>query len=57
MPYHIDPMPNNKAYVMSESGKRLSKKPLPLMVAKKQLIAVNIAHAVKSGDLKMMGKK
>jgi len=57
MPYHIDPMPNNKAYVMSESGKRLSKKPLPLMVAKKQLIAVNIAHAVKSGHLKMKRNK
>jgi hypothetical protein len=57
MPYHIQPMPGNKAYVIAEDGKRLSLKPLPLMKAKKQLIAVNIAHAVKSGSLKKMGKK
>jgi hypothetical protein len=57
MPYHIDKMPGGKAYVMAEDGKRLSLKPLPLMMAKKQLIAVNIAHAVRSGQLKKMGKK
>jgi hypothetical protein len=57
MPYHLDKMPGGKAYVMAEDGKRLSLKPLPLMKAKKQLIAVNIAHAVKSGSLKKMGKK
>jgi hypothetical protein len=57
MPYHIQKMPNNKAFVVAQDGKHLSHKPLPLMRAKKQLIAVNIAHAVKSGHLKMMGKK
>jgi len=57
MPYHLDKMPGGKAYVMAEDGKRLSLKPLPLMKAKKQLIAVNIAHAVKTGQLKKMGKK
>ena len=57
MPYHLDKMPGGKAYVASEDGKRLSLKPLPLMMAKKQLIAVNIAHAVRSGQLKKLGKK
>jgi hypothetical protein len=51
MPYHIQKMPNNKAFVVAQDGKHLSLKPLPMMRAKKQLIAVNIAHARKMGHL------
>ena len=51
MPYHIQKMPNNKAFVVAQDGKHLSLKPLPMMRAKKQMIAVNIAHARKKGHL------
>jgi len=56
MPYHIQELPHHKAFVVAEDGRHLSNKPLPLMRAKKQLIAANIAHAVKMGHLKMTGK-
>jgi hypothetical protein len=51
MPYHIQKMPNNKAFVVAADGKHLWQKQLPLMKAKKQMIAVNIAHARKAGHL------
>lgn len=52
MPYKIKLVNGNKGYVVSASGTKLSNAPLPLMRAKKQLIAVNIAHARKKGYIK-----
>lgn len=49
MPYKLKLIDNTKAYVVGEDGTKKSKKPLPIARAKKQLIAVNIAHAHKMG--------
>jgi hypothetical protein len=48
MPYSLERV--GKGYkVFSQSGTPLSKKPLPLSRAKRQLTAVNIAYAEKKG--------
>lgn len=49
MPYKLKLMNGKKAYVVAQDGTKLSKKPLSVARAKKQLIAVNIAHARKMG--------
>ena len=51
MPYHLK-LVDKKAYVVAQDGTKLSKRPLPVARAKKQLIAVNIAHARKMGYIK-----
>lgn len=52
MPYKLKLVDHKKAYVVAQDGTKLSKKPLPVVRAKKQLIAVNIAHAKKMGYIK-----
>lgn len=52
MPYHIRKQPNDGYKVYGEDGTPHSKKGLPLARAKKQLIALNIAHAQKEGSMK-----
>lgn len=49
MPYKLKLVDAKKAFVVAQDGKKLSKKPLPLARAKKQMTAVNIAHARKKG--------
>jgi hypothetical protein len=49
MPYKLKIVDAKKAYVIAQDGQKLSKKPLPVARAKKQLVAVNIAHARKMG--------
>ena len=50
MPYHIMKAKGKDAYYVYDiEGKRHSKEPLALGVAKKQVIALNIAHARKMG--------
>ena len=52
MPYRIRKQPNKSLYkVYSQSGTPLSKKGLSLAKAKKQLTAVNISYAKKSGKI------
>jgi hypothetical protein len=52
MPYKLKLVDNKKAYVVAQDGTKLSKKPLPVARAKKQMVAVNIAHARKMGYIK-----
>lgn len=48
MPYHLQPA-DGGFYVLGEDGTRHSKKPLTQEMAKRQLTALNIAHARKAG--------
>jgi hypothetical protein len=57
MPYKLKLIDNKKAYVVAKDGQKLSKKPLPVARAKKQLIAVNIAHARKMGYIEPKSQK
>lgn len=48
MPYKLRKAPGRELYwVVGEDGKHHSKDPITMARAKKQLIALNIAHAVK----------
>jgi hypothetical protein len=47
MPYHLHPA-DGGFYVLGEDGTRHSKKPLTQEMAKRQLTALNIAHARKA---------
>ena len=50
MPYKLRKAPNRNLYwVVNVEGRHLSHEPLPLATAKKQMIALNIAHAKKRG--------
>lgn len=50
MPYRIKKSKDcDEYYVYGEDGKKHSKKPMKLEMAKKQMAALNIAHARKSG--------
>ena len=49
MPYHLHPA-DGGFYVLGEDGTRHSKKPLTQEMAKRQLTALNIAHARKAGQ-------
>jgi hypothetical protein len=50
MPYHIMKAKGKDAYyVYDMEGKRHSKEPMELAMAKKQMVALNIAHARKMG--------
>lgn len=50
MPYRISAA-DGGFYVLGEDGTRHSKKPLSQAMAKKQLTALNIAHARKEGRI------
>jgi hypothetical protein len=53
MPYQIKKQPGtNLYYVRAEDGQHLSKEPMSLEKAKKQLTAANIAHAEKKASQK-----
>ena len=50
MPYKLRKAPNRDLYwVVGADGTKHSRDPLPLDVAKRQMTALNIAHARKSG--------
>ena len=50
MPYKLRKAPKRELYwVVGEDGKKHSVEPLPLETAKKQMTALNIAHARKVG--------
>lgn len=51
MPYKIKKAPGRNLYwvIAEQDGRHLSKDPLPLEQAKKQLTAVNIAYAKELG--------
>jgi len=51
MPYKIKKAPGRNLYwvITEQDGRHLSKDPLPLEQAKKQLAAVNIAYAREAG--------
>lgn len=50
MPYKLRKAPSRNLYwVIALSGKRMSIDPIPFERAKKQMIALNIAHAKKMG--------
>jgi hypothetical protein len=59
MPYHLVKAKGlHRYFVAGEDGMAHSHKPMCMDVAKRQMIALNIAHARKMGhDIPMMPKK